>query len=95
MRLNAGTKRASSDATTTSAANARLTPAPAATPLTAATTGLGRLRIAAIRGLYSALRTRPEVALSGPAAQVGPGAEPAARAGDHDGANGLRHGRWP
>ncbi len=30
-----------------------------------------------------------EVTLAGPAAQVGPGAEATARAGDHDGANGL------
>ena len=39
--VEGGTKRASSAATTRSAAIARLTPAPAATPFTAATTGFG------------------------------------------------------
>ena len=89
MRLKAGTKRASSDATTTSAAKARLTPAPAATPLTAATTGFGKVADRLDQGVVLGAEDRPEVALGGPAAQVGPGAEPAARAGDHDGANGL------
>ena len=64
-------------------------PAPAATPLTAATTGFSRSRMATISGLYSAVSTAAEVPLAAAAAQVGARAEPAARAGQHHCPDGV------
>ena len=85
MRLKAGTKRASSAATTRSAARARLMPAPAATPFTDATTGLGNGPDRLDQRVVLVGEHAPELALTAPAAEVGAGAEPTPRAGDHHG----------
>ena len=45
--------------------------------------------MASISGLYSAAEDRSEVSLGVTAAQVGPGAEATAGAGDHDGARRI------
>ena len=50
MRAKACTKLAERAAKTMSQASARLAPAPAATPLTAQTTGIGKARIFRING---------------------------------------------
>ena len=86
MRLKAGTKRASSDATTTSAAS-QADPAPAATPLTAATTGLGGCESPRSGVVFGEDRRKSRSA--DPPRRSAPAQKPRPAPGDHDGADGL------
>ncbi len=83
--------RAERAASTMSQASARLAPAPAATPLTAQTTGFSSARSRRIRGLYQRLDGRAEIELlvgrHVAVAEVLAGAEPLAGAGEQHGAH--------
>ena len=93
MRAKACRNEADLPAMAMSAASAKLMPTPAATPFTAATMGLGIVRMVRITGLKNFSSAAPESAVALAVAvgigQVGAGAEAAARAGQQHGAHGA------
>ena len=93
MRAKACRNDADLPAMAMSEASAKLMPTPAATPFTAATIGLGSVRMERITGLKNFSSAEPESAV-GPLlaigiGEVGAGAEAAARAGQQHGAHGA------
>ncbi len=76
-----------------SQANARLAPAPAATPCTAQTTGFGMVRMARMIGRVAGLEQVAEIGALRHVGQVLPGAEAAALAAEQDRAAARVAGR--
>ena len=88
MPMKPGTKLAASDAMRMSHAHASESPAPAAGPLTAASTGLASARIALMFGWYDASsRSRIDPSSCWNSRRSCPAEKPAPGAGDHHGAH--------
>ena len=97
MRAKACRNEADLPATAMSEASAKLMPTPAAGPFTAATIGLGTLRIRRITGLKNLSSASPEsdvACLAIGIGEIGAGAEAAARAGQQHGAHGRVGGEF-